>query len=213
MRVAGGVPVIVKPAFAVLCALYLGALVSANAVAGKLFVIAGVHVTSGALAIPIVYLTTDIINELYGPKATRAVVWMGLLANAVLVAIVLSAGALPASPIGAQQPAFAAVFDITWRVVIGSSVAYLLSSLADVWLFATIKRLTGGRWFWLRKNGSTVISQAMDTIMFVAIAFGGVIPLGPLAAMAVGQYLVKISMAPLGTPLSYAVLWIARRWS
>lgn len=202
----------IPPALAILAALYVGALVSANAVAGKLFVVAGVHVTSGALAIPIVYLTTDIINELYGAAVTRRVVWMGLLANAVLIAVVLVAGTLPASSAGAPDTVFATMFDITWRVVIGSSVAYLLSSLADVWLFQAIKRLTDGRWFWLRKNGSTVISQALDTILFVGIAFGGSLPVSILAPMALGQYLVKISMAPIGTPLSYAVLYIARRW-
>lgn len=212
MRFAGDV--LVKPsAERLLVALYLGAIVSANAVAGKLFEVAGVTVTAGAIAIPIVFIATDLINELYGLRAARHVVWMGFLANGVLVAIVAITTALPSSPLGVSQSSFAAVFDLTWRVVVGSSIAYLISSLVDVRLFHLIKLWTGGRWFWLRKNGSTVVSQAIDTAIFVTIAFGGVIPADVLVPMAVGQYLVKIAMAPLGTPISYAALCVARRWS
>lgn len=203
----------IPPALAVLVALYTGALVAANALAGKLFVVFGVHVTSGALAIPIVYITTDILNELYGRSVTIRVVWMGLLANIVLVLMSLAAGWVPASPYGAPQAAFDSMFAVTPRVVLGSSVAYLVSSLLDVQAFVMIKKWTSGRWFWLRKNGSTFFSQAVDTTIFVVIAFGGIVPWWTLAGMGLGQYLVKVSMAPIGTPLSYAVLAIAKKWS
>lgn len=193
-------------------ALYLGAIVSANAVAAKLLVVAGdVHITSGALAIPIVFLTTDLINELYGPRVTRTVVWMGMLANLVLVATIAVAGAVPSSTLGVSPEAFGLVFDLTWRVVVGSSVAYLVSSLVDVWVFHAIKQWTGEPYFWMRKNGSTIVSQAIDTLLFTAIAFGGTIELSALFFMGLGQYLVKIAMAPLGTPLSYVILMIAKR--
>jgi hypothetical protein len=89
-------------------------------------------------------------------------------------------------------------------------VAYLLSSLADVAVFHRLRELTKGKHFWLRKNGSTVISQFIDSGIFVFIAFGGELPWGVLAWMVVGQYLVKIIAAPLGTPLSYVVLRYAR---
>jgi hypothetical protein len=202
----------IRPALAVLIALYLGAIVSANAVAARLFVVFGVHVTSGAVAIPIVYLTTDIVNELYGRRTTRAVVWMGALSNALLVGTIALANVIPASPLGVNDGAFRSVFDITWRVVLGSTVAYLISSLLDVEIFHVLRKLTKEKAFWLRKNGSTVISQAVDTGIFILIAFGGIVPMSALIPMAIGQYCVKISAAPLGTPLSYAVLWIARRF-
>jgi queuosine precursor transporter len=200
------------PPLAVLVALYLGAIVSANAVAAKLFVVAGdVHITSGALAIPVVFLTTDLINELYGPRVARAVVWMGLLANLALVAAIAAAGAVPSSPLGVPPEAFDRVFDLTWRVVVGSSLAYLVSSLLDVRIFHLIKEWTGPRYFWMRKNGSTIVSQMVDTFIFIAIAFGGTMDFLSLMSMGIGQYVVKIAMAPLGTPLSYLILRIAKR--
>lgn len=195
----------------ILVALYLGGIVSANALAAKLFEVAGVHVTAGALAIPLVYLTTDMLNELYGPRFTKQVVWMGFGANMVLLSMSLLAKVMPVSPFGATQADFDAMFSITWRVAIGSSVAYLVSSLLDVWLFAWIRKRTGERAFWLRKNGSTFISQFVDTGLFVLMAFSFTMPWQPLLVMWLGQYLVKVSAAPLGTPLSYAVLRLARR--
>jgi hypothetical protein len=198
-------------AFLVLVALYLGAIVSANAMAAKLFVVFGVQVTAGALAIPIVYLSTDLLNELYGAKATIRVVYMGLLASVVLVAMSLLGQAMPAASYGASQQEFEAVFAVTWRVTLASCIAYLLSSLLDVWLFKRLRELTAGRLFWLRKNGSTFVSQFVDTGLFIALAFSFTMPWRVLGAMWLGQYLVKVSAAPLGTPLSYLILKIAKR--
>ena len=206
-------PLSIDRSWGLLVALYLGGILAANAMAAKLFVIFGVHVTSGALAIPLVYLTTDLINELYGAPSTRLVVWMGFIANAVLLLMSLLCTWVPASPYGAQQAQFESIFHITPRVVVGSQVAYLISSMLDVWIFATLRRLTKEKHFWLSKNGSTVVSQFVDTCTFIVIAFAGTMPWRIIPAMVAGQYLVKIAAAPLGTPLSYAVLAIARKKS
>lgn len=197
-------------AFLILVSLYIGGIVSANALAAKLFVVADVHVTAGALAIPLVYLTTDLLNELYGPHVTRKVVYMGLVANLVLLLMTLLCRWVPASPYGASQEQYEAMFAITWRVAIGSTLAYIASSLLDVWIFHRVRRWTGERMFWLRKNGSTFVSQFVDTGIFILIAFAGSMPWSALWAMWLGQYLVKVSAAPLGTPLSYGVLKVAR---
>ncbi len=163
-------------AWALLVALYLGGILAANAMAAKLFVVFGVHVTSGALAIPLVYLTTDLINELYGADSTRMVVWMGFIANAVLLFMSLFCTWVPASPFGASQADFVAIFHITPRIVIGSQIAYLISAMLDVWIFATLRRMTKEKHFWLRKNGSTIVSQFVDTTTFIGIAFAGTMP-------------------------------------
>jgi len=198
-------------AWALLVSLYLGGILSANALAAKLLVVFGVSLTVGALAIPLVYLTTDLLNEMYGAKAARLVVWMGFIASAVLAGMSRLCVALPTSTLGVDSATFNAVFYATPRIVLASMTAYLVSSLIDVRLFAWIRHLTNGKHFWLRKNGSTFASQLVDSYLFCFGAFAWVIPWGPLAVMALGQYLVKVSMAPLGTPLSYVVLKLARR--
>lgn len=198
-------------AHALLLTLYLSGILSANALAAKLLFVGGVAVTTGALAIPLVYLTTDLLNELYGPGETRRVVWLGFIANLILVVMSQAALAMPGAPFGASQPAMVEVFSVTPRIVIASLTAYLVSSFTDVWAFHRIRQVTGDAHFWLRKNGSTAVSQAVDSGLFVIVAFGGAMSWGALFKMALGQYVVKMLAAPLGTPLSYFVLRLARR--
>lgn len=195
---------------AVLVALYLGGILSANATGAKLLDVWGWHVSTGALAIPLVYLSTDLINELYGPSSTRQVVWMGFVANVVLVIHTQLVLRLPASSLGCPQAAFHGVFHLTPRIVAGSLTAYLVSSLVDVWVFHRVRRATGGHHFWLRKNASTAVSQLLDSALFIGVAFVGVIPTAQLGGMVLGQYLVKMAAAPLGTPISYFVLRLVR---
>lgn len=210
-----GQSVVGDQAWGLLVALYLSGIVVANALASKLMQVGPVVLTVGALAIPLVYLTTDLLNELYGPTATRMVVYMGLVANLVLVGLSQVAIVVPVATASgtATQEQFVAVFATTPRIVLASIVAYLSSSLVDVWIFHWLRRLTRERMFWLRKNGSTVVSQLLDSCLFVSVAFVGELPLKVLLGMAIGQYLVKMAAAPLGTPLSYGVLALMRRTS
>lgn len=203
-------PVFWTARFRLLVAVYLGGIVSANAIAARLLQVGDVMVTVGALAIPLVYLTTDILNELYGPSTTRQVVWMGFFANVVLVAMTWLGGQMPHAGAGASVEAYEEVFRVTPRVAFASMVAYLCSSMLDVWSFHLIRRWTYGRHFWLRKNASTFFSQFIDSGLFVVIAFLGVLPWEILPAMIVGQWAVKIIAAPLGTPLTYLVLRFTR---
>src|SRR5580698_6886761 len=194
----------------VLCSIYVAALLSANAMAAKLISVAGVAVTAGALAIPVVFVIMDIVNELYGPRAARQLVWMGFIANTVLVAFILICWAVPASPLGVPEQAFDVIFLMTPRVVGASMCAYLTSSLVDVRVFHAIRRLTDGRHFWLRKNVAPAVSQLVDATIFLTLAFGGFVPWRVLPGMILAEYLVKVSAAPIGTPISYAVVAYVR---
>lgn len=191
----------------VLVAIYLGALLSANAMAAKLIDVFGfAAVTVGAFAIPLVYTVTDLLNELYGKVATRRVVWMGFEANCVLVGFSLIFNVLPAAAIGAPQYAFAAMFGFTWRVVIGSQAAYLTSSFIDVEVFSYVRERTNDRHLWLRQTCAVLIAQAADSVIFCTIAFAGVVPWKALPIIALTEYLVKISATPFRTLLSYVIL-------
>lgn len=196
----------------VLATLYLGALLSANAMAAKLINVFGfAAVTVGALAIPLIYTVTDLLNELYGKTVTRQVVWMGLGANLVMVAYSLVFGALPAAPAGASQEAFGAMFAVTWRVVLGSQCAYVTSSLIDVEVFSYVRERTRDRHLWLRQTCAVLVSQAADSTIFTIIAFAGVVPWQLLPVLALTEYLVKVVVTPVRTALSYAILERLRR--
>lgn len=192
--------------YTILIGLYIGGILTANAMAAKLLQIGPMTVTTGLIGIPLVYLTRDFLNELYGEREVIRVVWAGFVADLVLIALTSLAIMMPASQLGASQENFAAIFGQTPRIVLGSMTAYLVCAYVDVRVFNMIRERTGARLFWLRKNVSTAVSQAIDSAIFVAIAFGGSVPWKALVMMGVGQYCAKMVWSPLGTPFSIYLL-------
>lgn len=188
--------------YTILIGLYIGGIMTGNAMAGKLISIGAVNVTVGFIGIPLVYLTRDFLNELFGPKEVLKVVWAGLIADGVLLLLTTVARSFEAAPYGVSDDAFNAVFGHTPRIVVASMSAYLVCAYLDVWIFNKIRERTGEAKFWLRKNVSTGVSQLIDSLMFCLIAFAGVVPMAPLLSMALAQYVMKMIWSPLGTPFS-----------
>ena len=105
---------------------------------------------------------------------------------------------------------FAEVLMLTPRIVLGSIIAYLISQHHDVWAFHFWKRKTGGKHLWLRNNASTVVSQLIDTVVFVIIAFVGIFPIVPLI---IGVYVAKVAIAFIDTPFMYMILRLVKNVS
>ena len=118
--------------------------------------------------------------------------------------------AWPPAPFWTGQAAFQTTLQLTERIVLGSLVAYVVSQNWDVRVFHKLKEMTDGRHLWLRNNVSTMTSQALDTVIFITIAFYGVLPVVP---MIIGQYIVKLLIAALDTPFIYGVRWARRTFS
>jgi uncharacterized integral membrane protein (TIGR00697 family) len=133
----------------------------------------------GVLPYPLTFLCTDFISELYGRARANFVVWVGLGLNAWVVIVIWVAGVLP--PVPGFDPAtglpptddytfaFYRIRQLTLGAVAASMLAYLAAQLCDVYLFHFWKRLTGGRHLWLRNNGSTLVSQFVDTFCVITI--------------------------------------------
>lgn len=133
----------------------------------------------GVLPYPITFLCTDFISELYGRERAKFVVWVGLLLNVYVVAFLWLGGALPPSP--ALDPstglppsdvydfAFYRIRHLTMGAVVASMIAYMAAQFCDVYLFHFWKKLTRGRHLWLRNNGSTLVSQFVDTVAVITI--------------------------------------------
>ncbi len=138
----------------------------------------------GVLPYPITFLCTDFVSELYGRKRANQLVWMGLVINLWVVAVLLLGGALPGVP-QALGPGGAGTPDVFFQIqrlafgsVTASMVAYLLAQFVDVQLFHLLKAWTGGRHLWLRNNGSTLVSQLVDSTVVVGVTFlVGALPL------------------------------------
>jgi len=146
----------------------------------------------GVLPYPVTFLCTDFISELYGRRRANHVVLVGLLLNAWVVAFLWLGGILPPVPElganglpdpGAYDYAFFRVRQLTIGAVFASMVAYLAAQLVDVQLFHFWKRLTHGRHLWLRNNGSTLVSQLVDSFAVITVThyWANGLPLDPNA--------------------------------
>jgi uncharacterized integral membrane protein (TIGR00697 family) len=162
----------------------------------------------GVLAIPITFLVTDVINEVYGPDVAKSTVKVGFIAMAFVLVITQIAIRLSPSVIFGGQESYVAIFGAVPRVTLASVCAYIVSQYHDVWAFHFWRKKTDGKYLWIRNNASTVVSQLLDTIIFIVIAFAGVIPFDALKFMILGQLLIKWILALLDTPFCYwLVLW------
>lgn len=118
---------------------------------------------------------------------------------------------IPPADFWEGQDAYNAILGSVPRIVLASMVAYLVSQHHDVFAFHFWRRLTNGRFLWLRNNASTMVSQGIDTVLFITIAFAGTVPLDILGSMLATQYVIKLLIAVADTPLCYALVKLVRR--
>jgi hypothetical protein len=182
-------------------AMYVALVVTANVLASKIVLFAGQTVPAAVIAYSSSFLLTDMLSEFYGEREARKAVWAGFLASIVLALSVTIAIAWEPAPFWPDQASFESILGNTPRIVLASLVAYLASQHHDVKSYAWWRRHFPHH-LWLRNNASTVVSQAIDTVLFISIAFYGLFPIG---SMIVGQYLVKLIIAVMDTPFIYSV--------
>jgi len=184
--------------------LYIACEIIANVTAAKPVLLPGNIVVPAAVFIyAITFTLIDLVNEKLGKQGARHVVYTAFLANLLLAAYSQFAIRLPATPFYGDegQAAFASVLGSTWRIVLASLTAYLISSLIDVQVFAWWRERVG-RHKWARVLASNAVSTLVDSIVFIVIAFGGVMPVLPLIK---GQYIVKMAVTVVSVPLIYLV--------
>ncbi|WP_320172062.1 queuosine precursor transporter [Maridesulfovibrio sp.] len=196
-----------RKAFTLLTSLFIGSLVIAAVVSSKIINIFGFYAPAGVLAYSLTFIVSDVISEVWGRERANEVVQCGFIA--LIAAIVLSWAALhwTPAPFWNGQEGFASVLSNTPRIVLASLVAYLVSQTHDVWLFHLLRGITGEKHLWLRNNVSTVISQLLDSTIFVTIAFYGIMPVTDII---IGQWFAKISIALLDTPFVYMAVSLIR---
>jgi queuosine precursor transporter len=193
-------------------ALFVTCLLTANTIAAKLILVGGVVLTAGIVIFPISYVIGDVLTEVWGYAAARRVIWLGFACNALMVAAIWLGGQLPPAPFWTGDAAYAEILGQTPRIVAASFVAYLIGEFANSFVLAKLKIATRGRWLWLRTIGSTIVGQALDTGVFVSLAFAGTVPPAVLAQIIAGQWLFKVLYEAAATPLTYAVVaWLKAR--
>src|SRR2546429_456129 len=185
-------------------ALFITCLLTANTIAAKLIVVGGVVLTAGIVIFPISYVVGDVLTEVWGYAAARRVIWLGFTCNTLMVAAIWLGGQLPAAPFWKGDLAYEEILGHTPRIVAASFVAYLVGEFANSFVLAKLKLATRGRWLWMRTIGSTVVGQALDSGVFVTLAFAGTVPAGGLGPILGGQWGVKGLYEAAGTPPPHA---------
>jgi len=191
-----------------LACIYAGSLVLAAVLASKIIQLGTLVVPAGVLAYCLTFLITDVISEIWGKELAQSVV-MGGFITLVLVFVLTTVSILwPAASFWPHQQAYQTILGSSARIMVASLTAYLLSQYHDVWAFHFWKRMTTERFLWLRNNASTIVSQLLDSVVFITIAFYGSLPVVPLI---LGQWVVKVGIALLDTPFVYLLVYVVRR--
>lgn len=214
-----------------LVALFITALVTAQIIAVKLLQIplptdvpgvgTDILVPAGVLAYAVTFVASDCMVEIYGKKQAQLMVNIGFAMNFVMLGLLWLAIFAPGSDAGVAPDAFADVLGLSTNIVIASLAAYIVSQHWDVYVFHRLGSWTQGRLLWVRNLGSTITSQLIDTVIFIILAFalvpavlgvGEVLPTTVLMQLILGQYLLKLLIAALDTPVVYAIVWYIRSY-
>ena len=193
--------------YVILAGIFITNAVVAELIGGKLITVFGVPMSVGILPWPIVFVTTDLINEYFGEKGVRKLSLLTASLIAYTFVILFIAMQIPAMQGDklVTDDQFNGVFGQSMWIIVGSITAFMVSQLIDVSIFHFVKNKTGGKMIWLRSTGSTLISQLFDSFIVLGIAFWmtGKMTTEVFIASALTGYLVKMIIAIVLTPLIY----------
>ncbi len=192
--------------YVILAGIFITNAIVAELIGGKLIDVGSAVMSIGILPWPIVFITTDLINEYFGEKGVKklSLITAGLIAYTFIV--LFFAMKIPSTGISSvTTEQFSAVFGQSQLIIVGSIIAFLASQLIDVTIFHFVKNRTGNKMIWLRSTGSTVISQLFDSFIVLGIAFylPGIMDFKTYLISGFTGYTVKLIIAVLMTPMIY----------
>jgi len=176
------------------------------------------NLTAGVVIWPIVFVTTDVINEYFGKEGVRKISFLTVYLIGYIFLIIVIVTILPPAEFWIDlnnidasgnsfniDYAFNKIFRQGLGIIIGSLTAFLIGQLVDVFVFQRLRKVTGAKMIWLRATGSTLVSQFIDSFLVLGIAFYifGNWSLSQVIAVGIINYMYKFSMAILLTPLIY----------
>ncbi len=199
-------------------AIFVTSLIVSNIIAVKLFSLGPIFLPAGTIFFPVSYIFGDVLTEVYGYARARQVIWIGFACNLFAVAVIVISIYLPPASIWNQlgspaesQKAYAVLFGFTPRLLGASFVAYLAGEFLNSFVLAKMKIATGGKYLWTRTIGSTFVGQLIDSVVFVSLAFYGIVSGAGIANLVISQWVVKSGYEVVATPLTYAVVNFLKR--
>ncbi|MEZ4619429.1 MAG: queuosine precursor transporter [Caldilineaceae bacterium] len=192
-------------------ALFVASLLTANIIAVKLIQLGPLILPAGVVIFPVSYILGDVLTEVYGYRWARRAIWLGFIGNLVAVVAIWLAGLLPPPVFWQGQEAYNTILGFTPRLLLASFAAYLVGEFANSTILAKMKVWTKGRHLWARTIGSTIVGQGLDSLVFILIAFSGLMASPDLITAIVSQWIFKSAYEAIATPLTYAVVNTLKR--
>ncbi len=186
--------------------LFISALLLSNILASKIIAIGTFVLPAAIILYPLTFLLTDVVAEVEGKKSASSLVMTGFYMSILMVLAILAGKLLPPAEFWKHQEAYEIILGATPRIVLASIIAYLISQSHDIWAFHWWREKTDGRHLWLRNNLSTIVSQLIDSVLFICIAFWGTFTPAMIGIMILSQYIIKVIIALLDTPACYLLV-------
>lgn len=198
----------------IISSIFIAGLLAANLLGSKVTTLFGIAVSVGIFAYPLTFLMTDAIAEVYGKKKAKQVVWAALIAQILVLFLTVIAVKLPPASRYTLNEQYVVVFNSSIRMMVASLIAFIASQTHDIWAFEFWKEKTKGKWLWLRNNASTIVSQAIDTLLFMFIAFYHIsdkFTTPFILQLCLSYWLFKVAFALLDTPFVYLLVgWLRK---
>lgn len=192
-----------QAAHSFLTALFITALLTATFLSSKFIDVLGIDFSLGLLVFPFTFLSNELMAEVYGRKASRTLVNLGMVVQVFALVFIGLSFVLPTSDLRGTDEAFSKIFGLAPRMILASLTAYWLSQLVDIEAFLTLKSQWKGRYLGLRANLASFMSQALDTAIFMLIFLGGILPWNDWWINVATAFGVKIVVAAIQTPILY----------
>lgn len=185
---------------------FVVALLISNIASTKIARVGFMALDGGTLLFPLTYIFGDVLTEVYGYKKSRKVIWLGFASCILMAVVFFVVGLLPSASGWDNQDAYMKILGQTPRIVLASLIAYFVGEFSNSFILAKMKILTKGKWLWTRTIGSTLVGELFDSLIFVIIAFTGVVSKELLIELIVFNYIFKTAVEVAFTPLTYLIV-------
>jgi len=197
--------------YSYIMALFVALLLISNIASTKILLLGPFTFDGGTILFPLTYIFSDILTEVYGYSRARKVIWTGFFCTILMTLVFAAVQFLPAAPGWENQAAFESILGLAPRIVLASLIAYFVGSFTNDFILAKMKIITKGKYLWSRTIGSTIVGEMLDTSIFCLIAFYGVLPTELLVAVIISNYIFKVGVEVLFTPITYKLVLFLKK--
>jgi queuosine precursor transporter len=197
--------------FHIITGLFVAVLIISNIASTKILNLGWFTFDGGTLLFPLAYIFGDILTEVYGYSRSRKVIWTGFFSLVLATITFYIVGLLPSASGWINQDAYNSILGVVPRIALASIIAYFAGEFSNAFILAKMKIRTKGKLLWARTIGSTVIGELLDTTLFVLIAFLGVLDAKLLLAVIISNYIFKVSVEVVFTPITYKIIGFLKK--